>query len=112
MKTNKKYLKAFMLSLGLAGGLLLSVSATAQSMGGGVFGYGNGSIVEPQRDGVFDTRSLDGGYSLHNQQFGADNGGYNLYNQTFGQDTPLGSGLFIVAVAGAAYAFRKRKKNN
>lgn len=112
MKTNKRYLKAFVLSLGLAVGLLLPVSATAQNEGGGVFGYGNGSTSEPQRDGMFGVRSLDGGYNLHNQQFGSDNGGYDLYNQTFGQDAPLGSGLLLLTAAGVGYALKKRKKNN
>ena len=112
MKTSKRYLKAFVLSLGLSAGLLLPVSAKAQNEGGGIFGYGNGSTAEPQRDGVFDARTLNGGYNLHNQQFGSDNGGYNLNNQTFGQDASLGSGLLLLTAAGVGYALKKRKKNN
>ena len=61
---------------------------------------------------------FEGGYTLFNQQFGSDdndNGGYELYNQIFGQDAnldvPLGSGLLILAAAGAGYALKKRKSN-
>lgn len=113
MKTNKRYLKVFVLSLGLAAGLLLPVSATAQKEGGGIFGYGNGSNAETQYDGVFGVRSLDGGYSISTEQFGAITPeGFVIGTEQFGQNTPLGSGLLIMAAAGAVYAFRKRKKNN
>ena len=43
---------------------------------------------------------------LTNQGFGGTDGG--ITNQTFG--TPLGSGLFILLVAGAGYATLKTKK--
>lgn len=113
MKINKRYLKALVLSLGLAAELLLPVSATAQKEGGGIFGYGNGSNAEPQRDGMFDARSLDGGYSISTEQFGSNtSGGFVIGTEQFGHDVPLGGGLFIMAAASAAYAFRKRKKDN
>jgi hypothetical protein len=54
------------------------------------------------------------GYSIFVEQFGGENGGgtggYNIGTEQFG-DAPLGSGLFIMAAAGAAYAFSKKRKN-
>lgn len=111
MKTNKKNLKVFMLSLGLATGLLLPVAAMAQAEGGGVFGKGAMPDAEPQH-GMFGNRS-QGGYSVATEQFGSGtSGAYNIGTEQFGQNAPLGSGLFIMAAAGAAYALKKRKKNN
>lgn len=111
MKTNKKNLKVFMLSLGLATGLLLPVAAMAQAEGGGVFGKGAIPDAEPQR-GMFGN-SLQSGYNVSTEQFGnGTNGTYNIGTEQFGQNAPLGSGLFIMAAAGAAYALKKRKKNN
>ena len=53
------------------------------------------------------------GYSIFVEQFGGENGGgtggYNIGTEQFG-DAPLGSGLFIMAAAGAAYAFSKKRK--
>ena len=52
-----------------------------------------------------------GGFNIGVEQFGGENGGgeggFNIGTEQFG--TPLGSGLFIMAAAGAAYAFKKRK---
>ena len=53
-----------------------------------------------------------GGYNLSNQQFGSDNGGYQLSNQTFGQESPVGSGLAILLMAGMGYAAAKSRKKN
>ena len=57
--------------------------------------------------------SSGGGYSIFVEQFGGENGGgtggYNIGTEQFG-DAPLGSGLFIMAAAGAAYAFSKKRK--
>ena len=59
--------------------------------------------------------SSGSGYSIFVEQFGGENGGgtggYNIGNEQFGNDpAPLGSGLFIMAAAGAAYAFSKKRK--
>ena len=56
------------------------------------------------------------GYNIGVGMFGGDGGqtggNYGIGIGTFGQDstTPLGSGLFIMAAAGAAYAFSKKRK--
>ena len=84
----------------------------AQPQSGGVFG----KIFSPDPElqhGLFGNRAQDGGYGIHTEQFGSDqNGGYQIGTEQFGNDAPLGSGLFIMAAAGAAYAFSKRNKNN
>ena len=58
--------------------------------------------------------SSGSGYSIFVEQFGGENGGgtggYNIGNEQFGNEGPLGSGLFIMAAAGAAYAFSKKRK--
>lgn len=98
MKTQKT-LKALVLSLAMAVGMLLPTVVNAQSDG---FFRDEGGYAN--RD------AGDGAYSLNNQQFGSDvNGGYNIDNQTFGQGVPLGSGLLIMVAAGGAYAFVRRK---
>ena len=117
-----KTLKAIVFSLGLAAGMMLPASASAQ----GVFGdmldnyYAEKEAQSSQGGGALlrgsVTRSVEG-YSISTGQFGGDGGStggnYGINIGTMGQDeeTPLGSGLFIMAAAGAAYAFsRKRKK--
>jgi hypothetical protein len=53
------------------------------------------------------------GFNISVEQFGGENGGgqggFNIGTEQFG-DAPLGSGLFIMAAAGAAYAFSKKRK--
>ena len=54
-----------------------------------------------------------GGYNFGTQQFGDDvNGGFNIGTQLFGQEAPLGGGWLVLTMAGAAYAYKKRKNNN
>lgn len=54
-----------------------------------------------------------GDFNLITQQFGSDDyGGFNIGTQLFGQEAPLGGGCLVLAFAGAAYAFKKRKNNN
>ncbi len=120
MKSKKLNLKAIVLSLGLAA-MMLPANASAQETAerpGGLFGSRN--IFEEIGGWFIDEGELrdgegeEGGYALFNQQFGSNtNGGYDLHNQTFGQDSdaPLGSGLLILAAAGAGYALRKKKNN-
>lgn len=59
-------------------------------------------------------RELDaGGFNIGTQIFGSDVvGGFNITTQVFGQETPLDGGLLVLALAGAAYTFKNRKKNN
>ncbi len=81
-------LKASVLSVAMALGMLSPMSASAQ------------------RDDF-----IDGGYALHNETFGTDWAGYTLFNQTFGQDAPLGGGLLVLGAAGIGYAAMRRRKN-
>ncbi|MBQ3845075.1 MAG: hypothetical protein II817_08910 [Bacteroidales bacterium] len=101
MKNRKLKLKSVFFTMAMAFGMLLPVTASAQSDG---FFRGGGDYSNRDAGG--------GAYSLNNQTFGSDdNGGYNLNNQTFGQETaPLGTGLLILTAAGAGYVALKRKK--
>jgi hypothetical protein len=111
MKKNKS-LKAIVLSLGLSA-LVLPLDAQ-------VFNQGQHLPYKEQSktDGSLMNRSTGGGggFAIHPQTFfDGENYGYNLFNGTF-EDvtpniTPLGSGLFIMAAAGAGYALKKRKDN-
>lgn len=83
---------------GVAGGyeqLMEDLSGLIGSM------YGYGGLL----------RGSSEGYSITTELFGSDGGGYQIGTEQFGYDVPLGSGLFIMTAAGAAYALRKRKKN-
>jgi len=110
MKKNKS-LKAIVLSLGLAA-LVLPLDAQ-------VINHGQQHLDREKisAEGLFNrgSRSDGGGYFIHPQTFfDGENYGYNLYNGTFEDVTPevpLGSGLFIMAAAGAGYALKKRKDN-
>ena len=54
------------------------------------------------------------GFNIGVEQFGGSEGGgtggFNIGTEQFGNEGPLGSGLFIMAAAGAAYAFSKKRK--
>ena len=116
-----KSLKAIVLSMALTAGMLSSANATAQEADrpGGLFG--GGSFFD-EFEGLFAENGDRGpgngtGFDISTELFGGENGGgeggFNIDTEQFGSDddAPLGSGLFIMAAAGAAYAFsRKRKK--
>ena len=113
----KKTLKCLVLSLGLVTMTLAANDLNAQT-GGGLFGKGGQEGAGESQSGLLD-RSSGIGYHISTEHF--DNGGttgtYHIGTQQFGQDVdeeeaPLGSGLFVMAAAGAAYAFKKRKMNN
>jgi len=87
-QTNRK---AIVLSLAMAA--LLSVSATAQSRQGGLFG--SKSNVEQS--------------SMLNRD-GENMQGVNLGNSLYG--APVGSGLLVLTAIGAGYAALKKKKEN
>ena len=111
-----KSLKAIVLSMALTAGMLSSANATAQEADrpGGLFG--GGSFFD-EFVGLFanndDRGEVNGtGFDISTELFGGENGGgeggFNIGTEQFG--TPLGSGLFIMAAAGAAYAFSKKRK--
>lgn len=101
--------KTLLLSIVFSVGLLLPLGINAQN-GGGLFGRGR-AVESTSGNGAM-SRGATGGYIISTEQFGSDaNGGYQIGTEQFGQDAPLGSGLFIMAAAGAAYALKKRKMN-
>ena len=91
--------------------MMLTVNDLSAQNGGGVFG--RGSMPEAEQHRSMLGSGSQPGYNLSNQTFGSDaNGGYQLSNQTFGQETPVGSGLAILLVAGMGYAVTKSRKKN
>ena len=140
MNKKSKSIKTFALALALGAALLFPVPLSAQHdfdnewFGGASSGnpIGNqsfgdassGSSIGNQSFGVsnqvwfgnqtFGALSSDGG-SFGNQTFGAiDINFSNLFNnQYFGEEnTPTGSGLTILLIAGAGYAFYKKQRTN
>jgi len=99
-----QFLKAFALSLATAFVMLLPTSMNAQNDGF----FLNNEDIYASRNSI--------GFNIFVGQFGGDGGqaggNYGIGIGTFGQDppAPLGSGLFIMAAAGAAYAFSKKRK--
>ena len=92
MKTQKT-LKALVLSLAIAIGVLLPAKMVAQTDG---FFQGYTQDYTDRASSVYFT----------NEQFGQTY--HEFTNETFG--TPLGSGLLIMAAAGGAYALIRRKR--
>ena len=91
--------------------LLLPMGVFAQ---GGLFQRGDGNeLYYGQTDAANKSLLLRDGEmigSLTNQGFGNSIDGSDLTNQTFG--APLGSGLFILLLAGAGYSVLKSNKKN
>ena len=111
---NNRKLKAIVLSLGLAAGMMLPASASAQ----GVFGdmldnyYAEKEAQSSQGGGALlrgngDRTEVSTGGSFYNEEFGA--AGSVINNEPFG--APLGGGLGILLAAGAGYALIQSKKN-
>ena len=101
MKRPKKKLKAIVLSMVLAAGMLLPASATAQEDSeelGGLFGK-NG-FLGSRGTGLFEI----------SEQKGEDKE-YGITNQGIGEPAPLGSGLFILLGAGLGYVALKKKED-
>ena len=120
MFKNTKKRKAAVLFLGLAALMVPSTTLMAQYDGnGGLFGLGNKAESGVQRDrGLLGSSLGTGtGFNITTGQFGGDGGqaggNYGISIGTMGEEpptSPLGSGLFIMAAAGAAYAFSKKRK--
>ena len=131
--------KVIVLCLGLAAMTMLPQWVSAQDNGGsgtqawsgksllGRDGSGNGYSVSTSDGGshagsfvsLFGRETAEagsGGYNIGVGMFGGDGGqaggNYGISIGVVGQDpsAPLGSGLFIMAAAGAAYAFSKKRK--
>ena len=103
MKKNT-ILKAFALSLATAFVMLLPTTMNAQRSDGFFL---NNEDINASRNSI--------GFNVSVEQFGGENGGgtggFNIGTEQFGDnETPFGSGLSILAAAGAAYAFSKKRK--
>ena len=112
MKTTKS-LKTVAFALGLAAMGLTAGNLNAQT-GGGLFGKGPETETGASNESLMRATGGTGtGFKISVEQFGGENGGgeggFNIGTEQFG-DAPLGSGLFIMAAAGAAYAFSKKRK--
>ena len=114
MKTTRS-LKTVAFALGLAAMGLTAGNLNAQT-GGGLFGKG-AETEAGASNGSFMRDWGTTGFNITTGQFGGNGGqaggNYGISIGTMGQDppAPLGSGLFIMAAAGAAYAFSKKRKN-
>ena len=112
MKTTKS-LKTVAFALGLAAMMVPATTLNAQDRPGGLFGSQN-APTEKNGGSMLMRDGSGTGFNINVEGFGGDNGGsggsggFNIGTEQFG-DAPLGSGLFIMAAAGAAYAFKKRK---
>ena len=85
-------------------------ASSGSSIGNQSFGVSNQVWFGNQ---TFGALSSDGGL-FGNQTFGAIDINSNLFNnQYFGEEnTPTGSGLTILLIAGAGYAFYKKQRTN
>ena len=117
MKTTKK-LKTITLSLGLAALMFQAVTVDAQVINRGLLQ--NPYKEQGKQDGALMRSGSSSTYNISTGQFGGNGGStggnYGIIIGTMGEDAPdpsapLGSGLFIMAAAGAAYAFSKKRKN-
>lgn len=113
MKTTKS-LKTVAFALGLAAMMVPATTLNAQGRPGGLFGT-NAPTEQPQVGLMGDRSGNNTSFNIGTGQFGGNggqaDGNYGINIGTIGSDppAPLGSGLFIMAAAGAAYAFKKRK---
>ena len=114
MKTTKS-LKTVAFALGLAAMGLTAGNLNAQT-GGGLFGKGPESWTDASNGSFMRTTGANS-FNITTGQFGGDGGqtggDYGITIGTMGEEpptSPLGSGLFIMAAAGAAYAFSKKRK--
>ena len=114
MKTTRS-LKTVAFALGLAAMLVPAKAVVAQGRPGGLFGT-NAPTEQPQGGLMGDRTGSSTSFNIGTGQFGGDGGStggnYGITIGVLGQEppAPLGSGLFIMAAAGAAYAFSKKRK--
>ena len=105
MKIQKK--KTFMVSMTLAA-LLLTSNLNAQERTGGLFGF------QEKNDGLFDSQLDDPQGLLFRDGMPIENNGFTLGGLTSEdpttEESPLGSGLLILAATGAGYALLKKKE--
>lgn len=118
MKTTKS-LKTVAFALGLAAMMVPATTLNAQGRPGGLFGSQNAPTEKKGGSMLMRDGSTSGfGFNIGVGQFGGDGGStggnYGINIGTMGEEppqpAPLGSGLFIMAAAGAAYAFSKKRK--
>ena len=101
MNKSKFNLKTIVFSLGLAAGMMLPASASAQ----GVFGDMLDNYYSEKESGSNSGPLLRGDYSINDN---TDDGG--ITNLGIGE-APLGSGLVILLGAGLGYVALKKKED-
>ena len=121
----KPLFKTLMVSLVMGIGLSTTLSATAQpKLYHGLFGKGEEETYEIEEEVELeglsseDLLNLGGGLfqkgepssNLFNEGFGSTTGG--ITNGNFNESSPLGSGIFLMLMAGAGYATIKKRKTN
>ena len=102
MKTKKIKLKAIVLSLGLAAGMMLPASASAQ----GVFGDMLDNYYAEKEQ-----TTQSGGALLSGNGDRRGGIGINATIQGFEEPVPLGSGIVILIGAGLGYVALKKKED-
>ena len=102
MNKSKLNLKTIVFSLGLAAGMMLPASASAQ----GVFGDMLDNYYAEKEQ-----TSQSGGALLRGNGDRRDGMGIDVNTQDFGQPAPLGSGIAILIGAGLGYVALKKKED-
>ena len=98
MKRPKKKLKAIVLSMVLAAGMLLPASATAQEDSEEFSGlFGKNGFLGSKGTGLFEISEPE-------EEEG-------ISNADFGEEAPLGSGVAIMLAAGLGYVALKKKED-
>ena len=101
MNKSKFNLKTIVFSLGLAAGMMLPASASAQ----GVFGDMLDNYYSEKESSSNSGPLLRGDYSIN------DNTDGGISNDGFGSNAPLGSGIAILIGAGLGYVALKKKED-
>ena len=102
MNESKLNLKTIAFSLGLAAGMMLPASASAQ----GVFGDMLDNYYAEK-----EAQSSQGGGALLRGSETRSGEGYSISNDDFGSNAPLGSGIAILIGAGLGYVALKKKED-
>ena len=101
MNRSKLNLKTIAFSLGLAAGMMLPASASAQ----GVFGDMLDNYYSEKE------QSSQGGGALLRGNGDRSGESFTVNTQDFGQNAPLGSGIAILIGAGLGYVALKKKED-
>ncbi len=102
MNKIRKNLKATVLSLGLAAGMMLPVSASAQGVFGDMLDNYYAEKEQPSQGGGVLLRGNRDAFSINDNNGGITNDDFN---------GPIGSGIAILIGAGLGYVALKKKED-